>query len=398
MLIKFFLLLKNQGLPVSLKEFLDLLEAMQKNLAAFQVENFYYLSRAILIKHEQHFDRFDQLFAHYFKGIELIQDEDISAIPEEWLRKHFEENLTEEEKKAIEAMGGLEKLMERFRELMNEQKERHQGGSKWIGTGGTSPFGAYGYNPEGYRIGQAGSRHRKAVKVWDKRQFKDLDESTELGTRHIKKALKNLRVINREGIADELDLETTIKKTSENAGMLDLKFIPSKANRVKVLLFFDVGGSMDDHILICNRLFAAARSEFSKMEFFYFHNCIYESVWKDNDRRDTERINTFDLLHKFNSDYKVIIVGDAAMSPYELMVNGGSVEHFNDEKGITWLQRIKNHFPYLVWINPMPVNHWPYYQSVQMLKEFSENRMFPSTIEGLSKAMKALLDKKIHQD
>lgn len=395
MFIDFFLLLKNNGLPVSFKEYLTLLEALEQEVGEKTVDSFYYLSRAILIKHEKNLDQFDALFGHFFKGMELIPDEKISEIPDEWLKKNFERFLSEEEKAAIEAMGGLEALMERFRELMKEQHERHEGGSKWIGTGGTSPFGAYGFNPEGFRIGQDKSRHRRAIKVWDKRSFSNLKDDVEMDTRNIKLALRNLRVIQREGPAEELDLEDTIKRTSKNAGHLELSMVPSKTNKAKVLILFDIGGSMDDHIELCNRLFSAAKHEFSQMEFYYFHNCVYEFVWKNNQRRHSERIPTFELMRKYSSDYKLIFVGDAAMSPYEIMMQGGSVEHFNKEAGIVWLERLKNHFSHLVWLNPSPKQYWKYTQSIQMLNEFTGNRMFPTTIEGITKAMKALLDKKL---
>jgi len=393
MFIDFFFLLKNQGLPVSFREYLTLLEAMEKDICEKNIDSFYYLSRSILVKHEQHLDKYDQLFGHFFKGMEFIEDEKIQGIPEDWLRKNFEKFLTDEEKAAIEAMGGIEKLMERFRQLMEEQKERHEGGNKWIGTGGTSPFGAYGFNPEGYRIGQDKSRNRRAVKVWDKREFADLDDSHELETRNIKQALRKLRNITREGNAEELDIDETIKKTSKNAGMLELAMTPSKANRVKVLILFDIGGSMDDHIEICNKLFSAARSEFSQMEFYYFHNCVYEFVWKNNKRRYAERISTYDLLNKYNSDYKLIFVGDASMSPYELVSVGGSVEHMNQEPGLVWMERLKKQFPYMVWLNPMPEVYWNYTQSIQIVKQFTENKMFPTTVDGIGNAMKMLLRK-----
>lgn len=395
MFIDFFLLLKNNGLPVSFKEYLTLLEALEQEVGEQTVDSFYYLSRAILIKHEKNLDQFDALFGYFFKGMELIPDEKISEIPEDWLKKNFERMLSEEEKAAIEAMGGLEALMERFRELMKEQHERHEGGSKWIGTGGTSPFGAYGFNPEGFRIGQDKSRHRRAIKVWDKRSFSNLKDDVEMDTRNIKLALRNLRVIQREGPAEELDLEDTIKRTSKNAGHLELSMVPSKTNKAKVLILFDIGGSMDDHIELCNRLFSAAKHEFSQMEFYYFHNCVYEFVWKNNQRRHSERIPTFELMRKYSSDYKLIFVGDAAMSPYEIMMQGGSVEHYNKEAGIVWLERLKSHFSHTVWLNPSPQKYWKYTQSIQMLNEFTGNRMFPTTIEGITKAMKALLDKKL---
>lgn len=395
MFIDFFFLLKNNGLPVSFKEYLTLLEALEQEVGEKTVDSFYYLSRAILIKHEKHLDQFDALFGHFFKGMELIPDEKISEIPDEWLKKNFERMLSEEDKVAIEAMGGLEALMERFKELMKEQNERHEGGNKWIGTGGTSPFGAYGFNPEGFRIGQDKSRHRRAIKVWDKRSFSNLKDDVKMDTRNIKLALRNLRVIQREGPAEELDLEDTIKRTSKNAGHLELSMVPSKTNKAKVLILFDIGGSMDDHIELCNRLFSAAKHEFSQMEFYYFHNCVYEFVWKNNQRRHSERIPTFELMRKYSSDYKLIFVGDASMSPYEIVMEGGSVEHFNKEAGIVWLERLKKHFSHLVWLNPSPKQYWKYTQSIQILKEFMGNRMFPTTIEGITKAMKALLDKKL---
>ena len=390
MFIDFFLLLKSHGLPVTLKEHLVLLEALDKGLAAYKVEDFYQLARTILVKREQHLDRFDMLFGHYFKGMELIPDEVFQEIPAEWLRKNLEKFLSEEEMAELEAMGGLEKLLERFKELMAEQHERHEGGNKWIGTGGTSPFGAYGYNPEGFRIGQEGSRHRRAIKVWDQRQFRNLSGDVELNTRNIKVALRHLRVFTREGVADELDLDTTIRKTSENAGLLELEMVASRRNRVKVLLFLDIGGSMDDHIRTCEELFSAARHEFKHLEYYYFHNCLYESVWKDNHRRFSERVPFFDVLHKYNREYRVIIVGDASMSPYEIMYEGGSVEHFNDEAGAAWLQRLKDHFSRVVWLNPVPKRNWKYVQSIGMMKQIFDDRMFPLTLEGIKEAMKEL--------
>ena len=393
MFLDFFLLLKNDGLPVTINEYLTLLEALGREIAEYNVDDFYYLSRSVLIKHEQHIDRFDVLFGRYFRGIETIDNEQFMKIPEEWLRRGMERILTEEDMALIKAMGGLDKLMERLKELMNEQKKRHAGGSKWIGTGGTSSFGAYGYNPEGIRIGQTESRNRRAVKVWDKREFKNLDDSVELSTRNMKMALKKLRLLTREGREEELDLDKTIEKTSKNAGVLELEMIPSRKNNVKVLLFLDVGGSMDDHIEICAQLFSAAKYEFKHLEYFYFHNCLYESVWRDNARRWDERIPTFEVLHKYNSDYKVILVGDASMSPYELMYTNGSVEHNNDEAGVTWLTRLKNQYPHMVWLNPVPVDYWRYTQSIQMLREFMENRMYPLTLAGIQDAIKVLKTK-----
>jgi uncharacterized protein with von Willebrand factor type A (vWA) domain len=393
MFLDFFLLLKNDGLPVTINEYLTLLEALGREIVEYNVDDFYYLSRSVLIKHEQHIDRFDVLFGRYFRGIETIDNEQFMKIPEEWLRRGMERILTEEDMALIKAMGGLDKLMERLKELMNEQKKRHAGGSKWIGTGGTSPFGAYGYNPEGIRIGQTESRNRRAVKVWDKREFKNLDDSVELNTRNMKMALKKLRLLTREGREEELDLDKTIEKTSKNAGVLELEMIPSRKNNVKVLLFLDVGGSMDDHIEICAQLFSAAKYEFKHLEYLYFHNCLYESVWRDNARRWDERIPTFEVLHKYNSDYKVILVGDASMSPYELMYTNGSVEHNNDEAGVTWLTRLKNQYPHMVWLNPVPVDYWRYTQSIQMLREFMENRMYPLTLAGIQDAIKVLKTK-----
>ena len=389
MFLHFFLLLKENGLPVSIREYLDLLAVLEKGVGGMRVDDFYALSRTVLIKHEKYLDRFDVLFGHYFKGMELIPDDTFKDIPEDWLRKNMERFFSPEEMAAIEAMGGLDALMKRFKELMEEQKERHEGGNKWIGTGGTSPFGAYGYNPEGFRIGQESGRNRSAVKVWDKRDFRNLDDNMELNTRSMKMALRRLRVLTREGREEELDMDTTIRKTANNAGLLDLEMIPSKKNRVKVLLLLDVGGSMDDHISQCSQLFSAAKHEFKHLEFYYFHNCLYESVWKDNNRRE-KRIPTFELLHKYNRDYKVIFVGDASMSPYEIVYKGGSIEHWNDEPGITWLNRIKAQFLDMVWLNPIPKEWWSYTQSITMLKEFTEDRMFPLTLSGLTDAMKCL--------
>lgn len=392
MFLHFFLLLKEHGLPVSIREYLDLLAVLEKGVGEMRVDDFYAISRTTLIKHEKYLDRFDMLFGNYFKGMELIPDETFKDIPEDWLRKNMERFFTKEEMEAIEAMGGLDKLMERFKELMEEQQERHEGGNKWIGTGGTSPFGANGYNPEGFRIGQAGSRNRSAVKVWDKRDFRNLDDNVELNTRNMKMALRRLRKFTREGIQEELDLDTTIRKTANNAGILDLELVASKKNRVKVLLLLDVGGSMDDHISQCSQLFSAAKHEFKHLEFFYFHNCLYESVWKDNNRRE-KRIPTFELLNKYNRDYKVIFVGDASMSPYEIVYQGGSIEHWNDEPGIVWLNRIKAQFPDMVWLNPIGKDWWGYTQSIKMIQEFTEDRMFPLTVSGLTDAMKSLKGK-----
>ncbi|WP_073013787.1 vWA domain-containing protein [Roseibium suaedae] len=389
MFINFFTELKSAGVPVSLREYLTLMEALEKDLAERRVEDFYYLARTVLVKDESNLDKFDRVFGQVFKGLDLLSDAPSGDIPEEWLRKLAEKHLTEEEKAQIEALGGFEKLMETLRERLKEQQARHQGGNKWIGTAGTSPFGAYGYNPEGVRIGQDKSRHRRAVKVWDKREFKDLDDSQALGTRNIQVALKRLRHFARTGAAEELDLDGTIRSTAHK-GLLDVKLRPERRNAVKVLLFFDIGGSMDDHIRICEELFSAARTEFKVMEHFYFHNCLYEFVWKQNSRRHSERITTLDLLHKYPSDYKVVFVGDASMSPYEIAYPGGSVEHWNAEPGSAWIQRVTQLYKSAVWLNPVREAHWSYTHSIRMIRELMENRMFPLTVEGLTEAMKEL--------
>jgi len=391
MFLDFFLLLKNSGIPVTLKEFLDLLEVLKRGGIQKNVDEFYYISRITLVKHEKHMDIFDQCFGAYFKGLETITDDDVFNIPKEWLKKNGERLFSAEEMEKLKSMGGLEKLLERIKELMKEQKERHQGGSKWIGTGGTSPFGAFGYNPEGIRIGQDKNRHNRAIKVWDKRNFKNLDEGMELDTRNIKMALKKLRTITREGNDVELDLEKTIRRTSENAGMLELNMTPKKKNNIKILLLIDVGGSMDEHIDLCSQLFTAARYEFKNLEYFYFHNCVYEKLWKDNSRRHENWISTYDVINKYNADYKLIFIGDASMSPYELMYRHGSVEHYNHEAGIVWMERLKEQFPDLVWLNPIPENEWVYTQSVGMIKDFCENHMYPLTIQGITDSIKELV-------
>ncbi len=389
MFITFFTELKSAGIPVSLREYLTLMEALDKDLAEKSVEDFYYLARLTLVKDESNLDKFDRVFGHVFKGLDLMSEVATTEIPEEWLRRLAEKHLSEEEKAQIEALGGFEKLMETLRERLKEQQKRHQGGNKWIGTAGTSPFGAYGYNPEGVRIGQHESRHRRAVKVWDKREFKDLDDTQLLGTRNIQVALKRLRNFARTGAAEELDLDDTIRATAHK-GLLDIKMRPEHHNAVKVLLFFDIGGSMDDHIRVCEELFSAARSEFKVMEHFYFHNCLYEYVWKENRRRHTERMPTMDVLHKYPADYKIIFVGDASMSPYEIAYPGGSVEHWNEEAGADWMQRITGLYKSAVWLNPVRQEHWHYTHSIQMLNELMEGRMFPMTVEGLTDAMKEL--------
>ncbi|MCY3827189.1 MAG: VWA domain-containing protein [Candidatus Dadabacteria bacterium] len=390
MFLDFFLLLKNDGFPVTLKEYLTFLEALDRDVIGYDPTDFYYLSRCVMVKDERHLDRFDRLFAAYFRGAQLADTEQFMQIPLEWLRKNFENVLSEEDKQMIRSMGGLEELMERLREIFEKQKKRHQGGNRWIGTGGTSPYGAYGYNPAGVRIGQDGGRQRRAVKVWDKREFRDLDDSVELNVRNMKMALRKLRVLTREGVGEELDIEKTIDRTSKNAGLLDLEFVPSRKNNVKVLMFFDVGGSMEDHVELCSRLFSAAKHEFKHLEFYYFHNCIYEAVWKNNARRFSEKIPTFSVLNKYNGDYKCVIVGDASMSPWELVYPNGSVEHNNDEPGLLWLNRIKAKYPFTVWLNPVPQDEWRWTESIGMLNDFYEGNMFPLTLSGIKDAILAL--------
>ncbi|RMG27661.1 MAG: VWA domain-containing protein [Bacteroidetes bacterium] len=394
MFIPFFFDLRKHGVKTSLKEFLHLMEALKKGVTGPSIEEFYYLSRSILVKHEGQLDRFDLLFGKYFQGKTELDEDFWANIPEEWLRAQLARALSQEDIDAIESMGGLDALMERFKQLMQEQQERHQGGNKWIGTGGTSPFGNSGFNPEGFRIGKRSGKHGNALKVWEKRQYANLDDRVELNTRNMKMILKRLRELTREGIPNELDMKGTIRKTSENAGMLDISMIPSRKNRVKVLMLFDVGGSMDPHVELCSRLFSAARHEFKHLEYYYFHNCLYERVWKDNRRRG-ERISTWDLIHKYNKDYKLIFVGDAAMSPIEIMYKGGSVEYWNEEPGMVWLQRMKAQFPHLAWINPTPAYEWRYYESTEILRKFLDFRMFPMTMEGITLAMKSLKNPKI---
>jgi uncharacterized protein with von Willebrand factor type A (vWA) domain len=391
MFIPFFLELKAAKIPVSLREYLSLLEGLEAGLVDYDVEGFYYLARSALVKDERHIDRFDQVFSHVFKGIEALAGEeavDAEAIPEEWLRKLAEKHLSDEEKKLVEALGGFDKLMETLKQRLEEQKERHQGGSKWIGTAGTSPFGAYGYNPEGVRIGQDGSRNRRAVKVWDKREFRNFDDGVELGTRNIKVALKRLRRWVREGAEEEFDLPGTIHATAEH-GYLDVQTRPERRNAVKLWMFFDVGGSMDDHIRSVEELFSAVRAEFRHLDFFYFHNCVYERVWKDN-RRRSETVSTFDLIHKYGPDYKVVFVGDAAMSPYEIIQPGGSVEHWNKEAGSVWLSRLLQQWPGAVWLNPAAEKHWGYTHSTGMIREIFDGRMFGLTLAGLEAATRQL--------
>ncbi|MEX3841331.1 VWA domain-containing protein [Paraburkholderia sp. BR10882] len=388
MLIDFFYTLRDAKLPVSVKEYLTLVEALKARVIAPSLDDFYYLARMTLVKDEQYFDRFDQAFGAYFRGIEK-KSELAFEIPEDWLKKRLGRDFTPEQRAQIEAMGGLDKLMERLKELFEEQKERHEGGSKWIGTGGTSPFGHGGYNPEGIRIGGEGGQ-RSAVKVWDARAYRDYDDQVEIGTRNIKVALRRLRRFAREGAAEELDLGDTIRSTAANAGWLDLKMVPERHNNVKVLMLLDVGGSMDDHIKRTEELFSAAKAEFKHLEFYYFHNCVYDHLWKNNRRRHAERTPTWDLLHKFTPDYKLIFVGDATMSPYEVLQPGGSVEYNNPEAGAVWLRRLADQFPHFAWLNPEPERLWEYRQSVSIIREILGHRMYPLTVAGLETAMRVL--------
>ncbi|KMO38271.1 von Willebrand factor A [Methylobacterium tarhaniae] len=390
MLLTFFTELRAAKVPVSLREYLTLLDALDRDLADQRVEDFYYLARTALVKDERNLDKFDRVFGHVFKGVvSLSEAVEPQAIPEEWLRKLAEKYLTEEERAQIQALG-WDKLFETLKERLAEQKGRHQGGSKWIGTGGTSPFGAYGYNPEGIRIGQDGNRNFRAVKVWDQRTFKDLDDSAELGSRTIRLALRRLRRFARTGAAEELDLDGTIRETARH-GMLDLRLRPERRNAVKVLLFLDVGGSMDWHVELAEQLFSAARSEFKHFEHFYFHNCLYEKVWKENRRRHTEGTPLLDVIRTYPSDYRVVFVGDAAMSPYEIAMAGGSVEHWNEEAGRVWLERVLAHFPKVAWLNPVPQAQWGYSQSNAMIRQIFSDRMYPLTLEGIDQATRALL-------
>ena len=385
--------LKKAGLPVSITEYLALIEAVEAGVADWNVERFYYLSRATLVKDERNLDRFDLVFGQVFKGLEsdAASEGILADIPEEWLKKLGERTLSDEEKAKIQALGGWDKLMETLRQRLAEQKERHGGGSKWIGTGGTSPFGAYGYNPEGVRVGQHESRHRRAVKVWDKREFANLDDTVEIGTRNIKLALRRLRKFARQGAATELDLDGTIQSTAHHGGLLDLKMVPERHNAVKVLLFLDAGGSMDDHVKVCAELFSACRSEFKHLESYYFHNCVYEAVWRDNRRRRTESIPTWQVLHTYPADYKLIFVGDASMSPYEILQPGGAVEHWNQEAGNVWMKRFVETWSRAVWLNPIPQQHWAYTESIGYLRGLMAGRMYPLTLGGLDAAIAELI-------
>jgi len=385
MLIDFFLHLKERKLPVSTKEFLTLLEAIQAGLAGHSMEDFYFLARTSLVKDETHFDRFDQAFGEYFKGVEAIPGLEVD-LPAEWLKAMMQKHLSPEEKAKLEKLG-WDKLMEEFKKRLQEQKGRHQGGSKWVGTGGTSPFGNNGYHPEGIRVGGESGGNRTAVKVWDQREYRNLDDTVELGTRNIKVALRRLRRFARLGAPDELDLDGTIAATARNAGYLDLMMRPERHNAVKVLIFFDVGGSMDDHVKVCEELFSACRAEFKHMEYFYFHNCVYDHVWRDSIRRHSERTPTLDVLHKYGPDYKLIFVGDATMSPYEILQPGGSIEYSNPEPGATWLRRLADAYPAVAWLNPEPERSWDYRQTIGIVRQLLGDRMFPLTLDGLTRAI-----------
>jgi uncharacterized protein with von Willebrand factor type A (vWA) domain len=402
MLLDFFYTLRAAKLPVSVKEYLTLLEALKEGVVGpntpapesaleptgYKIDDFYYLSRAALVKDEKHYDKFDRAFASYFKGVDMVADF-TKEIPLEWLRKNLEKFLSPEELAKIEKMG-WDELMETLKKRLEEQKERHEGGSKWIGTGGTSPFGAYGHNPQGIRIGQDKSRNKSAVKVWDQRAYKDYDDTQELGTRNIKVALRRLRKFAREGHEEELDLDDTIRSTAANAGYLDIKMVPERHNNVKVLLLMDVGGTMDEHIARVEELFSASKAEFKHLEFYYFHNCVYDFMWKNNRRRYSEKFPTWDIIRKYNKDYKLIFVGDATMSPYEILQPGGSVEYNNEEAGVEWLQRLTKAFPKFAWINPEPQGVWQYRQSISVIQQIVNHRMYPLTIRGLEEAMRLL--------
>ena len=394
MLTNFFFHLRNNNLKVNIREHLTLLEALDKEVVTYNVEDFYFLSRVIYVKHEQNLDLYDKLFGQFFEGTENINLEKLLEIDDNWLINKLLSELSDEEKEAIKAAGGLDELLERLKKTIEEQKERHEGGSKWVGTGGTSPFGNSGNNPTGIRIGGKGG-NRTAVKVWDKRDFKNYDDNLELNTRNTQMALRRLRILTREGVEDELNLDETIDRTCNNAGFLDIKMQASKQNRVKVLLLLDVGGSMDDFIEECSMLFSSAKHQSKTLEFYYFHNCLYQTLWKDNNRRQDARISTWDVLNKYNKDYKVIFIGDASMSPWELSEPRGSVEHFNAEAGTVWLERFKNKFPNMVWLNPINDGYWQYTHTIQQIRTLSDNRMFPLTINGLEKAMKCLKNSKL---
>jgi uncharacterized protein with von Willebrand factor type A (vWA) domain len=390
MLLNLFNEMRVAKVPVSLRELLDLMEALQRRLVFADMDEFYYLARAILVKDERHYDKFDQAFSAYFDGLQQLDQPLQALIPEDWLRKELQRSLSAEERAQIQSLGGLDKLIEAFRQRLEEQKERHAGGNKWIGTGGTSPFGSAGYHPEGIRLGTAGQRQGKAVKVWDQRDFRNLDDHVELGTRNIKMALRRLRKFARQGAQEELDLPATIEHTAKDAGLLNIQLRAQRRNAVKLLLLFDIGGSMDAHVKVCEELFSACRSEFKHLHYFYFHNCVYESLWQDNQRRHAERIDTFELLHRYGADYRVIFVGDAAMAPYEISHPGGSVEHWNQESGQVWLKRFTATYQKLIWINPYPAEAWDYSSSIGMIRQLVGQQMYPMTLQGLEEGIRFL--------
>lgn len=387
MLLNLFNEMRAAKIPVSVRELLDLINALKHNVVFADMDEFYYLSRAILVKDERHYDKFDRAFAAYFEGIESLDQHIEALIPDEWLRREFERSLSPEERAQIESLGGLDKLIDAFKQRLAEQKGKHKGGNKWIGTGGTSPFGSGGYNPEGFRLGNDGERQGRAVKVWEQRDYKDLDDQVEIGTRNIKMALRRLRKFARDGAEDEFDLDSTIDHTARDGGLLNIQMRPQRRNAVKLLILFDIGGSMDEHVQTSEELFSACRSEFKHMDYYYFHNCVYEGLWKNNARRFDERIPTQDILHKYGDDYKVIFVGDAAMSPYEISQPGGSVEHWNEEPGYVWLQRFMQKFKKLIWLNPYPRHAWQYTHSTTMIRELIGDQMYPLTVEGLEAGM-----------
>jgi hypothetical protein len=387
--IDFFLALKKHKVPCSLRELLDLIAVLKTGVIFADVDDFYTLAKIVMVKDEMHYDKYDRAFAEYFKGIEQIDIFD-QILPEDWLRKELEKTLSEEEKAQLKSLGGLEALMKALKERLEEQKKRHAGGNKWIGTGGTSPFGAYGYNPEGIRVGQQKNRNNSAVKVWDKREFKNFDQDRELGARNIKLALKKLRRFARTGASEKLDINTTITATAKNGGLLDVHMEPERHNAVKVLMFFDVGGSMDDYIHTCEELFSAAHNEFKHLSFFYFHNCVYEKVWQDNKRRYTETVDIEEIIRTFGADYKVIFVGDATMGPYEITYPGGSVEHWNEKPGSDYLNRLMQHFNKAAWLNPQPESQWAYYHSIAIINQLINNKMFPLTVDGIGRAIKEI--------
>lgn len=389
MFIDFFMTLKKHKVPCSLRELLDLIALLKNGVVFANVEEFYNLAKIVMVKDEIHYDKYDSAFAEYFKGIESIDIFD-KILPEDWLRKEFEKHLSQEEKDKLKSLGGLDELMKALKERLEEQKKRHAGGNKWVGTGGTSPFGAYGYNPEGIRVGQDKNRNNSAVKVWDKREFKNFDQDRDLGSRNIKLALKKLRKFARTGASETLDIHTTISSTAKNGGMLDVHMEPERHNAVKVLMFFDIGGSMDDYIHTCEELFSAAHSEFKQLKFFYFHNCVYDKVWQDNNRRYDKTIDLDEIIRTFAADYKVIFVGDATMGPYEIIAKGGSVEHWNDKPGLDYMTQILSHFSKVAWLNPQPESQWPIHHSISIIQQLVNNKMYPLTVDGIGRAIKDL--------